>query len=503
MHWKNLVCLAAFAAVLLPSSALAKEPTEEWVRTYDNGFTDAAEHIATDSEGNVYVAGISVASSGQIDWATVKYDSEGNEQWVRRHEIGRPKDIAVDSKDNIYVTGLSVTGTSRDFTTIKYDKDGNVLQVMTFDKGGTDQATTLAIDSQDNVYVAGLSTYSSPGFTWSIFTIKYDENGNELWVKESRSGNASSLAVDSSGNVYLTTWSGSSLPGYTIKYDTNGNTLWVRYYPAKFNDLAVDSSGNVYVVGGFRRPPTFKDEHIAIKYAPDGTLEWVKTIFTGMAYDVTVDSLDNVYVAGLLFADDGPFHITTKYDKDGNELWFKEHDAESFSLKNRSIAVDSSDNIYAIITASDLGNRYCATVKYDADGNESWVLRYDRSRINVCRALALDSADNVYVTGSDLDSNFSADFLTIKYSQGPSTIADIIAIIEDMLSAGDITNAGVANALIAQLTNAEANLESSPVSAQNMLEAAINLLEAQSGKKVSAGAAEELIGYLDDIIAGL
>lgn len=86
---------------------------------------------------------------------------------------------------------------------------------------------------------------------------------------------------------------------------------------------------------------------------------------------------------------------------------------------------------------------------------------------------------------------------------GPKSLADIVDVIDSMLLEGEITNGGVANALMTSLDNAQRNLETSPVSGENMLEATIKKIEAQAGKKISTEAAEKLIGYLTAIIEAL
>ena len=60
---------------------------QQWVAPYNGpGADDFARAIAVDSFGNVYVTGYSRRfAGGDFDYATIKYDSSGQQQWVARY----------------------------------------------------------------------------------------------------------------------------------------------------------------------------------------------------------------------------------------------------------------------------------------------------------------------------------------------------------------------------------------------------------------------------------
>ena len=51
----------------------------------EGNLTDIAWAIAVDDSGNVYVTGQSVGAGTDDDYATIKYSSDGQEQWVARY----------------------------------------------------------------------------------------------------------------------------------------------------------------------------------------------------------------------------------------------------------------------------------------------------------------------------------------------------------------------------------------------------------------------------------
>src|SRR5262249_45187601 len=102
---------------------------EAWVARYNgtgNGY-DEAKAVAVDNSGNVYVAGTSWGSGTLNDYATIKYDFVGQQQWVALYNDFEGPDeqlnaMTIDSSGNVYVTGWSGSNSVPYVcTTIKYD----------------------------------------------------------------------------------------------------------------------------------------------------------------------------------------------------------------------------------------------------------------------------------------------------------------------------------------------------------------------------------------------
>jgi hypothetical protein len=167
-----------------PSSPTAAEEqvTEAWVARYNgpgNGG-DVAYALALDGAGNVYVTGVSWGSGTDDDYATIKYDSLGNQLWEKRYNgPGNDHDqayaLALDGAGGVYVTGQSgdANGYS-DYATVKYDgASGNQLWEKRYNGPGNDhdEARALAVDEAGNVYVTGYSLGSGTDVDYA--TIKY------------------------------------------------------------------------------------------------------------------------------------------------------------------------------------------------------------------------------------------------------------------------------------------------------------------------------------------
>ena len=158
-----------------------------WLRRYDGpaSSTDWAYAVAVDGSNNVYVTGSSMGSGTDMDYATVKYDASGNQQWVARYDgpansFDEARAIAVDASGNVYVTGGSTgSGTRDDYATVRYDASGNRAGVNRYDGPANrlDDAVAIAFDAAGGICITGSSAGSGSGTDYA--TIRYAEVGIE------------------------------------------------------------------------------------------------------------------------------------------------------------------------------------------------------------------------------------------------------------------------------------------------------------------------------------
>lgn len=426
---------------------------EEWIVSYDGlgSSEDMAEAMTIDAAGNIYATGCSYCTGSHYDITTVKYDIGGNLLWaVRYNGPGNSNDwaksIALDSKGNIVISGtcedLSWNG---DYTTIKYDANGNMLWQAHYDgpAHGDDYTSAMIIDSNDNILVTGYSTGSEIGTLKDFATIKYAPTGQQLWVARyngpaKADDKAWALAADRVGNVYVTgsSWGGSSESDYaTIKYDEAGHEIWVARYngPANSYDvayaLALDTPGNVYVTGS-SSGKSYKTDCVTLKYNGQGNLLW-SALYNGpaneddVATELQTDAAGYIYVAGNSVRGDWLKDcLLIKYDSAGNQIWVAlYHSSEYSSDTASSLAVDKTGNIYISGETWNPGPDY-ATIKYNSDGHLLWAARCAGPGISddVVSDLVLDAKGNVTVLGTSSTWRGSKVFSLVRYAQSSTAV---------------------------------------------------------------------------------
>ena len=273
--------------------------------------------------------------------------------------------------------------------------------------GGTtdDIGYSIAVDSNGNTYVTGFfketASFDSITLTSSgnndIFVAKLDSSGNWLWAKKAGGTNndtGAGIALDSDGNIYLT-GSFDSYPAYfgnidlycdlgeifVAKLDSAGNWLWARSAGGvdsdRANCIAVDSAGGVYLSGYIGRSAHF------------GSI--LLTSHTVLDTDIFV----------------------AKLSSNGDWIWARGAGGPGSGDAGRGIAVDNLGNVYltgdfigiiadfgdTILTGAAQYKSDIFVAKLDSFGNWLWAKRAGGLEDDRSRAIAVDNAGNVYLTG--------------------------------------------------------------------------------------------------------
>lgn len=193
---------------------------EEWVRRQNGAGNggDALVSLKISPDGSIVAAGYVYNGPEQShNTYTIKYDENGNILWQQEYNgLGSKIDFATamttDNSNNIYVTGLTTqiinSRPDSNYATLKYDPSGHLMWVATYDgpNNSVDISRTIFVDNAANVYISG----SSKGVGSDDYaTIKYNTNGAVQWIMSyNGTGNSndysSSVVADAQGNTYVT-----------------------------------------------------------------------------------------------------------------------------------------------------------------------------------------------------------------------------------------------------------------------------------------------------------
>jgi uncharacterized protein (TIGR03437 family) len=289
-------CPDAFVAKLDPNGNLA------WA-TYLGGLNiDQANGIAVDTQGNVYVTGLTLSGDfpianafqtqfgGYADAFITKISGDGTKLLYSSFLGGAGYDvanaIAVDTGGNAYVAG-GIEGTLPAFAAgfsegctagsnnaflIKVSPSGSQLAFAGCLGAALSysEATAVAIDAQDNIHLGGetnstsfVTTPGSFGKTnnspYFDFAVKIESDGSALAYSslfDGASFGVYSIAVDSSGDAYL---SGAASPTLPIAGPA------IEPCPGSYFLLQLNSAGSAALYSSFSDAARFA-------LAPDGSV---------------------------------------------------------------------------------------------------------------------------------------------------------------------------------------------------------------------------------------
>ena len=136
-----------------PNNGPNPDGTPLWEITYDAGNNghDRAFAIVADDVHGVAVTGESQNATPDFDCLTVKYDTAGNQEWVRRYSDtgdGRGETLAMDTDGNVVMAGYINNGIDQDFYIVEHAADDSPANwVDIYDSGLEDHATAIWLDT--------------------------------------------------------------------------------------------------------------------------------------------------------------------------------------------------------------------------------------------------------------------------------------------------------------------------------------------------------------------
>ena len=193
-----------------------------WSRQIGSTADDVSFAVTTDSQGNTYVTGFTQgllhgeANAGGLDVFLIKFSSQGRELW--RRQFGSNGDetglaITTDEEADVYLTGQtngSLGGFTnkggKDLFVVKYDTQGDQQWIY---QSGTDQddlGTEISVDALGRLNLLSLTaTGGSVEQSQRFLNRFHPETGQQLWSLplENPSLEHQVLALDYTGNAFL------------------------------------------------------------------------------------------------------------------------------------------------------------------------------------------------------------------------------------------------------------------------------------------------------------
>lgn len=318
--------------------------------TDSSGHLLVAGHLAESTQDDHSIVFDTIEVTGSNDGFVAKYRPTGQVEWVQVINGQLTNGIyglATDSSGNVLVAGffygtIELANTSltaqgdRDILMAKFRPDGSLLWAKQFGGQANDWGQDIVVDSADNIFLSGYfknqadfggTTLSSPGRE-ALFVAKYNSAGALLWVRKApttqHASNRGVLTTDSTNNLLVagqfydsisfgtTTLQSKnrySTDVFMAKYQADGTLLWAKQVGGENNDylsdIATDKADNILVTGQFSAPktvyptPSNKMAFMA-KYGVNGAPIWAKTHKNTnlLAYSLVTNPDDDIFLTG-------------------------------------------------------------------------------------------------------------------------------------------------------------------------------------------------------------
>ena len=387
----------------------------------------------------------------------VKYDKDGNVLWAR--SIGgkgddEPTSVASDINGNVYIAGYfnSDTIVFGNDTIVnknnhgkvllcKYDANGNSQWARISNGTSDDQATSVTVDNAGNVYITG--NFISPKICFDsdtltnigsldIFLVKYTANGKVIWAKSFGGiGQDDSYSIsEKNGNVFI----GGDFKGSYIAFgnDTLFNNSMSGY--SDFFLVKLDSTGNVHWARSAGGP---SDERI---YAIN-TDKFGNILVTGVFFSNTF-MLDTIKLMVTSVISDDFF--VAKYSTEGQVLWAKSGGGNNDDASSSIVSDGLGDAIVTIcynspsivIGADTLHNAglYDGVIaEYDMNGNMQWTKNIGGSTDDGAYSATVNSLGNIFVAGFYQSPTIIFDAFTLTRDQTSGFSTAYVAKLEDVI----------------------------------------------------------------------
>jgi hypothetical protein len=430
---KHLTFIFSWLSILFCTHFSFAQSTILWHRSYDSGTSDQGNHISFNSQGSVFVAGVSKYGPTQ-NILSLKYDSTGTLVFGYKCNPELPGNLvkierAVNS--NIYaLSSVELNGGDLAYSVSKYTPSGT----FRFQYNSGDSINyrftpiDIAVDIAENVVVAGTFEEYVNRTKSGFFIKQISATGADKWTKiYSGLGKTEffDLTIDNSSNVYVCgTQNISATSGDFVvqKYNANGVLLWSKTYNGSANlidkaeKIVVDNAtGNVFVAGIVNYNGNSNQvDNVLLKYNSAGSRQWQRIYgHTGSntTKEILLDASGNSYVVGNAtnYANASGYQptriFTAKFSSGGTQQWLKVRNNGNFIQEiAKSAVIDLSGNIFVGAETKDSASFVSDMLAYKLSntGIQRWQQKGDgiAGENDFVSAIVIDNQNNVYLTGN-------------------------------------------------------------------------------------------------------
>jgi hypothetical protein len=216
------------------------------------------------------------------------------------------------------------------------------------------------------------------------------------------SENATQIAIDVSGNIYCTGYfsgtndfdpgpgtftlaSNGGYDAYVNKLDAQGNFVWAKSWGGAQNDygssVIVNNAGDVFICGIF---------YNAVDFDPGPGMYMLASNGQSDCYVLNLDNSGNFQWAGSFGASPGDVASAMCFDTTGNLV--------IGGYFGGSVDFDPGAGVYSVTSNSNSPDAYILNLS--PSGSFGWVKTFGGTNTDRISRVAVDSAGNIYSTGS-------------------------------------------------------------------------------------------------------
>ncbi len=423
---------------------------QEWVQRIP--MSANYEHnpsISTDKNGNIYVLSTfdTDTTSGYHNVIKLtKYLPDGTQSWsVNYDNPSNTSEIQIDflvsGNSDIFILGKASISFKGLYLVLKYNSSGVLQWAFQHNTPGSDYPSTFTIDNSGNIYVAGSSSVSDT-VNSAPTVIKLSPGGVLQWVKSINKNyvigfSIGGIVTDLSNNIYFqySYLDFESTFYKLIKFNSIGDSVWERQITwngmtgyVGMKGLKRDSLNKIYYA--LERQPYLFAPYLVVSKCDTSGVILSNFIFNTGTVNSTVSLSDFRIMNDNSFLILGRCYLPTflsnkillcKFDASGNILRTVYTSYNSnFGCYGTMLALDNNSNIYFC------GQTYVSTnsgdyltVKYNSSLDSLYSILYNGPANNndYATSIAVDTGNNVYVTGFSTNADNSISTATIKYSQ--------------------------------------------------------------------------------------